>query len=271
MNQPAHAIFPYSSALITGASSGLGEEFAIQLAPLVRQLILVARRQELLDRLAEELRRQHASLEVICCPCDLRELSERQRLMDFLGQGGLRPELLVNNAGLGDYGDFASSDWSKVESQLRVNVEALTHLTHHCVKAMQLARHGAIIQVSSLASSLPIPDFAVYAASKAYVTSFSEALRLELADDGIQVLALCPGPVKTGFGEVARREAGADRGSFRSMFYEDRRSVVRCALAGLRRGRARSYPGWKIRAAAWLLASMPIGLIRRMMATRPRR
>lgn len=262
----------YRNALVTGASSGLGEEFAWQLASSVECLILVARRKNRLDELASAIRLKFPQTQVVVIVSDLVRLESRESLVRQVAESGLQPDLLIHNAGLGDYGEFSTSEWSKVEAQLRVNIEALTHLTHAWLPKMVAARHGAILNVSSLASLLPIPDFAVYAASKAYVTSFTEALRLELRESGIVVAAVCPGPVKTGFGDVARRSSQASSGGgFRSLFYINRAQVVSEALEMLGKRRPRCYPGWRIRLAAAWIGCMPTWLIRKLMATRPRR
>jgi short-subunit dehydrogenase len=185
----------YSCAVVTGASSGLGEEFALQLAPRVGRLVLVARRGEMLEDLAQRIG-QKFSCEVIVLVADLACGDQRAALIADLKEKALAPDLLVNNAGLGDYGEFHTADWEKLQAMLRVNIEALVHLTHALVPGMIGRERAAVINVSSLASILPIPDFAVYAATKACVTSFSEALRIELKEHGIEVLALCPGPVR---------------------------------------------------------------------------
>lgn len=182
----------YSCALITGASSGLGEEFAFQLAPSVSKLVLVARRESLLDQIAERIRNRFPHVAVAVFAADLNQRAERDALIASLESADFLPDLLVNNAGLGDYGEFATADWSRIEAMLHLNIEALTHLTHALVPGMIRRGIGAVINVSSVASLMPMPDFAVYAASKAYVTSFSEALRVELSDYGIPVLAVCP-------------------------------------------------------------------------------
>src|SRR6478736_7282499 len=188
----------YSCALVTGASSGLGEEFALQIAPRVGKLVLVARREPLLQQLADRIRGKFPQVAVTVFAVDLSSQAERGQLVAALAEKGLSPDLLVNNAGLGDYGEFASAEWEKLQAMLHVNIEALTHLSHALVPEMIRRGGGAVVNVSSLASVLPIPDFAVYAATKAYVTSFSEALRIELKEHHIPVLAVCPGPVKTG-------------------------------------------------------------------------
>ena len=225
----------------------------------------------MLDVLAQRLSRENPTLKVLVIAADLTEADERNRLLARLGADGIIPDLLVNNAGLGDYGEFATAAWPKLEAMLRVNVEALTHLTHLLVPGMIRLGGGAIINVSSLASLLPIPDFAVYAATKAYVTSFSEALRIELKDHGVEVLAVCPGPVHTEFGLVARRDEQLPGIPTREWFYVSREQVVAESLVALDRKRARVYPGLKVALAAIVLSAMPIALLRVVMSRRPRR
>jgi len=261
----------YACALITGASAGLGEEFARQLAPRVNTLVLVARREERLNSLAMSLAGEFPSVDVRCHVSDLTDPAARRALANSLQRDGIVPDLLVNNAGMGDYGEFASSAWPKVESMLRLNVEALTHLTHLLLPAMIKAGRGAVVNLSSLASVLPIPDFAVYAATKAYVTSFSEALRIELKEHGIPVVAVCPGPVHTEFGAVSRRSADEGDMPMREWIYVPRETVVASALAALDRKAARVYPGWKVAVAAALMGALPIIAVRAIMGFRPRR
>ena len=263
--------FRYACALITAASSGLGEEFALQFAPRVKHLILVARRESLLDAVATRISTKYPELTVSVIAADLAKSGERERLIQTLAQRGLAPDVLVNNAGLGDYGEFRSAEWPKLETMLRVNVEALTHLTHALVGGMIRSGRGAVIQVSSLASTLPIPDFAVYAATKAYVSSFSEALRIELKQHGIAVLAVCPGPVHTGFGAVAQRGEGERKVPGREAFYVPKEQVVEEALRALESKRARVYPALKTRLAALAISAVPMCLLRQVMSCRPRR
>lgn len=261
----------HSCALITGASAGLGEEFARQLAPRVMHLVLVARRADRLEKIAAAIRAEFPDTAVSVIAADLAEHAERLRVADMLHADGLMPDLLVNNAGLGDYGEFATAEWSRLEAMLRVNVEALTHLTHLLVPGMRRQGGGAVINVSSLASLLPIPDFAVYAASKAYVTSFSEALRIELREHGIRVLAVCPGPVHTEFGKVAQRGENQPSMPGRESFHVSREQVVAESLIALDRDKARVFPALKTAAAALVISALPIVLLRLVMARRPRK
>jgi uncharacterized protein len=192
-------------------------------------------------------------------------------LLEGLSEIGFIPDLLVNNAGLGDYGEFVAADWAKLESMLHVNIEALTHLTHALLPDMVRRGGAAIINVSSLASVIPIPDFAVYAATKAYVTSFSEALRIELREYEIPVLAVCPGPVRTEFGKVARRSETSPGMPSHPAFYVPKEQVVSESLMALDRDCARVYPGFRTAVAALVLCALPIVAIRLVMSFRPRR
>lgn len=258
-------------ALITGASAGLGEEFAIQLASISRHLVLVARRGHALETLAERIRRDQPQIEVTVIATDLSTPEGRECLAATLENERLSPDLLVNNAGLGDYGEFATSEWQKIRTMLQVNIEALTHLTRLLLPAMIRRKSGAVIHVSSMASLLPIPDFAVYAATKAYVTSFSEALRIELREHGIQVLAVCPGPVHTEFGSVARRAGQTRVMPGHGLFYITKERVVADTLDALRKNRARIYPGKRTVLAAMLISALPVALLRIAMGFRPRK
>ena len=260
----------YDCSLITGASSGLGEEFSCQLAPHCRRLVLVARRKDRLESLRDQLCSENPGLEIAIFDADLTSSEAREELIAKVKESAWAPSLLVNNAGMGDYGEFVTGDWGKLEQMLSLNIIALTHLTHGFLPGMIQSRHGAVLNVSSLASLLPIPDFAVYAASKSYVTSFSEALRLELSEHEIPVLAACPGPVHTGFGGIAGREGSLEGSPAREWFFVSKEEVVLDALLALQRQQPRSYPGLKVSLIAAALASMPPGILRYFMRNRPR-
>lgn len=266
-----NATVNHSCVLITGASSGLGREYALRLAPQVRHMVLVARREALLESLARQILDAHPAVEVTLFALDLSVTKERGRLAEELAARELVPDLLINNAGLGDRGEFLTSDWERNRAMLRVNIEALTHLTHLLLPGMIESGRGAVVNVSSLASLLPIPDFAVYAATKAYVTSFSEALGIELKEYGIPVLAVCPGPVHTGFGEVAGRDGQVSDSQYRECFYVPAERVVAESLRALVGNRARVYPGLRTAAAALVISVLPIVLLRLAMGFRPRK
>ncbi len=170
------SFFAECTVLITGASAGIGREFARQLAPAVNTMILVARRNDRLEALELELKIVNPRLEVFCRQLDLRDQAALERFCNWLDESGLSVDLLVNNAGIGDRGAFIDSEWERVHAMLQVNIETLTYLTYRILSSMRKSGCGAILNVSSVASLVPVPHLAVYAATKAYVTSFSEAL-----------------------------------------------------------------------------------------------
>lgn len=261
----------YERVIITGASSGLGETFAEALAQEGAELVLIARRQERLEQLAARLSGRHSGLAARVLCCDLADPAARERLVAKLSALPPKRSLLINNAGLGDYGEVLSAEGPKINRLMQVNMLALVELTHALLPG--LVQHGgAIINISSLAADLFIPDFALYAASKAFVASFSEALRLELRAHGVRVLAVCPGPVHTEFGSVAQRP-GHDKGDIplKPLLYTTRERVVRGSLRALAAGRARHYPGLKILLAGCVLRALPLWLMRRVLSLRPRR
>jgi len=262
--------FEGCTALITGASSGLGAEFARQLAPYARGLVLVARRRDRLDELAEELRAIHAGLDVRTYGADLGDEGQRLALVAWLASEGLSVDFLINNAGLGDHGKFDSGDWSRVKAMLDVNIGALTHLTHLLVPSMLRAGRAAVLNVSSVAGFFPLPTMAVYSATKAYVTSFSEALALELRPRGITVTALCPGPVRTEFFELATREGeadGADHFQTFAAFVVTPQEAVAAGLRAVAHGRARVVPGPLLAAAVAVALLIPFFIIRRLLSS----
>lgn len=261
--------FNFRCVLITGASSGLGLEFSRQLAPQAHTLILVARREKVLEEIAEELVAAHPDLKVKVLVTDLTDSKARVHLINKLSEDDLYPDCLINNAGMGDYGEFRTSDWSKTEQMIRLNIEALTHLSHALLPGL-ISQRGAILNLSSLAGDLPIPDFAVYAATKAYVSSFSEALRLELRSQSVRVLAVCPGPIKTGFGDTARR-SNTTKLPVQETFYVPAPHVVRDSLQALIKDRPRVYPGLKVAAVAGLISLLPLAVVRLAMSQRPRK
>lgn len=190
------------TALVTGASSGIGVAIARELAAKGHALILVARREERLRSLATELADQHGvSTEVIAC--DLSDPAERDRLVEQVNRGGRVVEVLVNNAGFGSRGRFVSNDPDRMVGMVRLNVEAVVELTSRFLGGMVERGRGSIINISSTSAFQPLPGAAVYAASKSFVLSFSEAIRTELRGTGVGVTAVCPGPVKTEFTDAA--------------------------------------------------------------------
>jgi short-subunit dehydrogenase len=249
------------SALITGASVGIGLEFARQLAGRARSLILVARREQELSELRDELSQQYPNLTVHIRKTDVADLAQLKELMAWLDYEKIDVDLLINNAGLGDSGPFATSDPIRNEQMMLVNMVALTSLTRHLLPPMIARKRGAILNVSSSAGFLPIPGFAIYAATKAYVTSFSEALRAELHGTGVSVCALCPGPVHTEFQEVAKRPGG-QRQDGPEFVHVSVEQVVRDALTGLEADRPLVIPGLAMKIVMLLVRITPMPILR---------
>ena len=258
------------SALITGASSGIGREFARQLAKCARRIVLVARRSERLANLRDELLNQNPNLDVHVRVVDLTDNAQIESLIDSLARDKVDVDLLINNAGLGDSGPFATSDPIRNEQMALVNVMALTSLTRRLLPHMVAKRRGGILNISSSAGFLPIPGDAVYAATKAYVTSFSEALRAELRGTGVSVCAVCPGPVRTEFQEVAKRPGGQpEMGS--KIFFVSVRQVARAGLAALEADRPLVIPGFAMKFAMFLSRLMPMPVVRLALRLSPGR
>jgi len=189
-------------ALITGASAGIGYDLAKMAGADGRNLILVARSAEKLNALAVELRKNNDT-EVVTIAVDLSDEKGVNKLLDEIASQNLKVDILVNNAGFGDFGDFSKADLSKNMEMIRLNIGALTQLTHAIMQQMLGSGKGRIMNVASTAAFLPGPGMAVYYASKAYVLSFSEALSRELKGSGVTVTALCPGPTDTSFATAA--------------------------------------------------------------------
>ncbi|MEQ1860693.1 MAG: SDR family oxidoreductase [Chthoniobacteraceae bacterium] len=249
-----------TTILITGASSGLGAEFARQLAPRAKCLVLAARRVDRLDALAAEIARE--GLVVRTLAVDLGDESDTERFLGELAALGIEVDVLINNAGVGDHGLFEASDWARVKAMVDVNVTALTRVTHALLPGMVARGCGAILNVSSIASLLPLPQMAVYAATKAYVTSLSEALRAELRGAGVNVTALCPGPVDTEFSAAAERPGSTGAQLAPSYFKVSAAQVVRDGLRAVEDDRARVIPGWFVFLTMTLTALVPFFVVR---------
>ena len=227
------------AALVTGASSGIGEAFAQALAARGTSLLLAARSEDRLRALANDLAARH-DLRVEVVPVDLADRDGPRRLQAAADERGFEPDLVVNNAGLGRLGRFVEGPLERQLEMVHLNVEALVALTGLYLPRMVARRSGAILNVASTAAFQPLPHFAVYAASKAFVMSFSAALWAEHRRDGVRVMALCPGPVAdTRFGEGGANE---------SRFFHDvrampREAVVEYALRALDHNKPIATPG----------------------------
>jgi uncharacterized protein len=250
--------FAGRSVLITGASAGIGSEFARQLAPMVSRMVLLARRSDRLEALKSELSGLNPRLELFTKPVDLRNQNELEAFCDWLAQSDLVIDLLINNAGLGDHGPFIDSQWERVGSMLDVNMRALTYLTLRLLSGMKKAGRGAILNVSSTAGFLPLPNNAVYAATKAYVTSFSEAIRAELRSSDIAVTVLCPGPVSTEYLATATRTGDHESHTAPDFFIVPAQEIVRQGLEAVAKDRARVVPGAIVNFSMMIIAFIPM-------------
>ena len=226
-----------NTTLITGASSGIGEAFARKLATLGHDLLLVARAEEKLIGLCNELGRSD-SIRAQYVALDISQTESPRQLFEEARKRELEIDLLINNAGFGSMGDFANLDPVRELGMIDLNVHALVELTHRFLQPMRERKSGAIINVASTAGFQPVPFMATYAATKAFVLSFSEALWEENRPYGIKVMALCPGVTETGFFEAARMRKPPARAS------QTPEDVVDTALRGLKHGRSHIISGW---------------------------
>jgi short-subunit dehydrogenase len=240
------------NALVTGASSGIGASVARELAKAGAGLVLTARRKDRLEALAKELRDAHGT-EVTILPLDLGTPGGASALFDATEGKGKQVDILINNAGFGTQGRFQSIPWEKSAEQIQLNIVSLTELTHRFLAPMIARRSGHILNVASIGAYMPVPWYATYAAGKAYVRNFTEALAADLRGTGVHVCCLCPGGTRTEFLDVAGQKA---------IWYVDvsLMSADRCArigLAALFRGRRLIVAGWANSLVCWSLRFVP--------------
>jgi hypothetical protein len=240
-------------ALVTGASAGIGAALARELALHGAKLILTARRQDRLEALAAELRA--AGTEVRIVLADLNDPAAPQQIYDATEGAGLSVEILINNAGLGQFGAFAESGIEQEISQIRVNCEAMVRLTRLFLPRMIERRRGWVLVVASIASFQPLPYLSTYAATKVFDRFFALGLAAEVARFGVKVTALCPGPTESEFFSVAR--AGAIRGSK----VQSAEQVAQRAIAALARGQRTITPNFSGQFLGFLVRFLPVGLI----------
>jgi short-subunit dehydrogenase len=245
------------TALITGASSGLGEAFARQLARQGANLVLVARSEDTLNVVAETLRGE-TQVQITVLPTDLSSAEAVDRLISEIKSRTLKIDLLINNAGLGVFEDFLDTPFSKQVEQVDVNVRALIALTHAFAPGMVAMHRGGVINLASTAGFQPLAGATVYAASKAFVLFFSEALSLELEKTGVTVTAACPGPVATRFFATMNPKLQA-----REM--DQPAPVVRDILRGFEQRKRVVYPGKPAnRLGTWGARFLPRNMILRL-------
>lgn len=242
---------PRPLALVTGASSGIGDAIARRLA-VDHDLVLVARRVDALEKLAASL--TGATCHVIAA--DLAQADGARGLVAAVHARGLAVDLLVNNAGFGVTGDVATNDPVQLDEMIAVNIAALTHLTRAFLPRMVEQRAGGVLNVASTAGFQPGPGMAGYYATKAYVVSFTEALAYELRNTGVRVSALCPGPVATGF--AARSGVDAMRLFSNPLFaVASADDVAKAAIDGWRAGKRVVVPGFMNKLSVWTSGTTP--------------
>ncbi len=251
----------WTRALVTGASSGIGESLARKLAAEGTAMVVVARDRKRLDALAKEITAAHG-VEVEVLRADLAKKAQLATVEARVGSSESPVDLLVNNAGFGTFGPFGELDADEEEREVQVNCQALLRLCHAAVPVMQARGKGAILNVSSMASRAPAPRNATYAATKAFVTHLSEGLHEELRGSGVTVTVLEPGFTRTEFQDRAGLSHDAGMPDF---IWQTADEVADAALEGLRKGRAMVVPGAHNKVAAGLSAVVPRGAKRRLV------
>jgi short-subunit dehydrogenase len=243
-------------ALITGASGGIGRELAKVHAAAGGDLILVARRAHELENLKHELETAHG-ITAVCVPADLTEFGAVHHVIEQCRQVTDSIDILINNAGFGGHGKFHERDWAKEASMIRLNIMALTELTHLVVPTMIKAGRGQILNLGSTAGFLPGPMMANYYATKAYVNSFSQSIAEELQGTGVTVTVLCPGPVETGFGAEANLD-GVE--AFKHA--TNANHVAKIGYDAMRRGKLLAFDSWKFAfLLGWVVPLLPRKLV----------
>jgi short-subunit dehydrogenase len=237
-----------STALVTGASSGIGEQFARGLARRGHGVTLVARGAEALERLASELEREHG-VRADYVSADLVDPQKRDRLVEDVAGRGREVEILVNSAGFGVYGEFAKNEREVELRQLRLLVEAVVDLTSRYLPGMVERGRGAVINVSSTSGLQPMPHSAGYAAGKAYVDFWNDALHDELRGSGVTTTAVLPGPVRTGFQDASDADYFADR--LPGFAFKPPERIAEDGLRAAERGKRSVVPGGPIVKAAF--------------------
>lgn len=239
-------------ALVTGASSGIGLELARVLAEQGANLVLVARREDRLRSLADELHRKHG-VEAVVLAADLMKPGAPAEVFAATEGRGLAVDVLINNAGFGDYATFVESPWETFSGMLQVNAVALTELTHRFLPAMVARRNGRVMNVASVGAYMPVPHFAVYAATKAYVRNFTEALDYELKGTGVRAICVNPGGTKTEFMDKANQEmkAGSDK------FMMSAETCARIAVRKMLAGRRNVVTGLMNAFTVWIMRFLP--------------
>lgn len=251
-----------STALITGASSGIGAALARELAGRGHGVTLVARSEDKLRALAEELASRHG-VRAEAVACDVTDPAARDRLAEQVEGAGLRVEVLVNNAGFGTYKPFAEVARERLIEETRVNTEAVVDLTSRYLPAMVERGRGAVLVTASTAGFQPLPGNALYAAAKSFALLFAEGLHHEVKGKGVSVTALCPGPVKSGFQDASGAHDFA--AGLPKLLWRTPEQVAAAALDGLEHGKRIVVPGAPNRLLAAIGRFSPRPVVLRVM------
>lgn len=257
---------PDRTAVVTGASSGIGAEIARELVRRGHGVTLVARRGDKLTELADELRGAGVRAEVLTA--DLADRNIRAGLLGRVTDLGLVPDILVNNAGLSTMGPIASSDPEAEMNMIEVDVVAVADLCSRFLPGMVSRGRGGVLNVASTAAFQPLPGQAGYGACKAFVLSYTRSLGGELRDTGVSATALCPGPVRTGFGEAAGLTKEEAEAALPAFMWETAAAVAACGVSALDKGKPVAIPGVANRAGAMFAHLAPKTLLVPLLASR---
>lgn len=252
--------------LITGASSGIGNELARQLGPRARRVVLTARRRVRLEALRETILRGSPRLEVHVEPCDLSDTGATAAFADDVASRFGPVDILVNNAGFGDHSPFDLANWDKIHRMIRVNIVAPALLTRRLVGEMVQRRRGGILNIGSGAGLALMPAAAAYVGTKHFVHGFTQVLRLDLIGTDVVVTEVCPGPVETEFDERAGMTSAASAG-LPPVFKISAEQCAREAISGFDNGEAVVFPGMAYKALMAVQSVAPASLQRWMMRT----
>ncbi len=241
---------PYTQALITGASSGIGESLARAFGKSGLSLVLIARSKMALDKIADDIRTSNVTVNTL--PLDLIQPDALDKLIQYLKEKNIEIDLLVNNAGFGSYGYFHGLNAARELEMIQLNISALVKFTHHFIQPMIRRNHGAVINISSTAGFQPVPFMATYGATKAFVTSFTMALHSEYKDTGVSFIAVCPGRTKTQFQVVS----GSEQITIKSRFATTDQ-VTRVTMKALSNHSSFIIEGWPNKIAVHLQRFFP--------------
>lgn len=246
-------------ALVTGASSGLGVKFSELLAQQKMNLVITARRKDRLESVASRIRAKY-NTEVLVIQGDLSTPEMCHSLFEATELNGIQIDVLINNAGFGTQSLFTETSWDNINAQLQLNMVSLTHLTWLWAKRMSERGHGTIMNVASINAYMPIPNYATYAAGKAYVRNFTLAVAEELKTSGVHITSLCPGPTATEFTDIA----GHTLAPWQRKFLMPAERCARVGIGAISSRSKNTVVGWSNKAMVFSLRLLPTSIVTRM-------